>query len=253
VRKERTALRVLIVDDEAPARAELIYMLQRVGNVETVDEAETVVDALALLQSREYDVVFLDIRMPGVNGLEAMKVINELPRRPPVVFVTAYDEHAVEAFEVAAVDYLLKPVAEVRLRRTLERIANPRGALQLAALEGPSPHQMRLRKLPVEHNGRTVLLRVADIRYISAKGDYAIVRTFDAEYQTRLPLAELCERLGPSGFLRVHRSYVVNLEHVLEVHPFFGGTYVLVMNDKGRSEVPVSRSSVRTLRAALGL
>lgn len=245
-------MRALVVDDEKPARDEMVYMLQRLHPEAQVEEADNALEALALLQRNRYDVVFLDIRMPGLSGLDAMKVINQIPQRPHVVFITAYDEYAVEAFEVAATDYLLKPVSEQRLRLSLERLTStPRPAREGHSSEPASGG--RQGKLPVEWEGRTIILNTQDIRYACAQGDYTFIRTYQDEYKTRYSLAELAERLVPAGFLRVHRSFLVNLDHILEVHPFFGGTYVVVLDDKAHSEVPVARASVRTLKNALGL
>ncbi|MFN0074596.1 MAG: LytR/AlgR family response regulator transcription factor [Chloroflexota bacterium] len=240
-------MRVLIVDDEPPARAEMRYMLEKIGEVGPVDDAETAIDALARLQEEHYDLVLLDIRMPGLSGLDAVKVINRVRPRPHVVFVTAYEEHAVQAFEVEADDYLLKPVSERRLRRALERV---HGA-QPSAAETVS--QPAMDRLAVETEDRTLLLKVSDIRFASARGDYTHVRTYDHEYQVRSSLTELTSRLEPNGFLRVHRSFLVNLNHVLELQPYFSGTHVLIMADQHRSEVPVSRSGIKTLRARLGI
>ena len=241
-----TAMRVLIVDDEPPARAEMRYMLEKIGEVGDVDDAETAVDALARLQESRYDLVLLDIRMPGLSGLDAVKVINRANPRPHVVFVTAYEEHAVQAFEVEADDYLLKPVSERRLRRALERVHDARPTAATERATG-------LDRLAVETDDRTILLKIGDIRFANARGDYAYVRTFDREYQVRSSLTELAGRLEPSGFLRVHRSFLVNLDHVLELQPYFSGTYVLIMADQQRSEVPVSRSGIKTLRSRLGI
>lgn len=241
-------LRILIVDDEPPAREEMRYMLAKLGDVGEVDEAETAVDALGRLQDTRYDLVLLDIRMPGLSGMEAVKVINRVTPRPHVVFVTAYDEHAVEAFEVEADDYLLKPVSERRLRHALDRVRAERSvrASESAPLSGGD-------RLAVETDERIILLKVSDIRFIHARGDYTYVRTFDHEYQIRSSLTELASRLEPCGFLRVHRGYLVNLEHVLELQPYFSGTYIVVMADQQRSEVPVSRTGIRQLKARLGI
>lgn len=238
-------MRVLILDDEQPAREEMRYLLGRIGGFDVIDEAGTAVDALALLQRNDYDVLLLDIRMPGLSGLDAMKVVNQLPRRPHVIFVTAYDEYALEAFDVAANDYLLKPVSEKRLRKALERV-----------LEAPPKHngsRAHWQKLAVEEEGRTILIHPSDIRFVCARGDYTYVSTYDHQYQSHSSLTELAQKLEPLGFFRVHRSYLVNLEHVLELQPFFSGTYVLKVADKAGSEVPVSRASARSLRDSLAL
>lgn len=244
-------LRVLIVDDEAPARAELRYLLERVGGVKHTEEAETAADALAILSRERLDVLFLDIRMPGLSGLEAVPLVDRIAHRPEIVFVSAYDEHALEAFEHAAADYLLKPVSEARLRRTLERLAQRRPAGTANAPLAPS--RVAGEKLPVEGATGTLLLRPADVRYIHVRGHESFAKTFDREHRTRSPLSELARRLAAHGFLRTHRSYLVNLEHVLELEPFFGSTYVLRVDDRERSEVPVSRAAAPAVRAALGL
>jgi DNA-binding LytR/AlgR family response regulator len=241
-------MRVLIVDDEPPARAEMRYMLEKIGEMGVVDDAETAIDALARLQESRYDLVLLDIRMPGLSGLDAVKVINRANPRPHLVFVTAYEEHAVEAFEVEADDYLLKPVSERRLRRALERVQEAKSSVDSARTA-----VARLDRLAVETDDRTILLKIGDIRFANARGDYTYVRTFDREYQVRSSLTELTGRLEPNGFLRVHRSFLVNLDHVLELQPYFSGTYVLIMADQHRSEVPVSRSGIKTLRSRLGI
>ncbi|MBI3978679.1 MAG: response regulator [Chloroflexi bacterium] len=246
-------MRVLIVDDEPLARGELRYLLEQSAGIETIDEAQNAIDALALLQTRRYDVLFLDIRMPGLSGLDAMKVVNEARDHPVVVFVTAYEEHAVQAFDVAAADYLLKPVDAGRLKVTLERVAKRRPAGNPTDPGGAEAIAIQRAKLPVEQGGHTLLVRVADIRYVFVQGDYTYVKTRDEQYVTRFSLTELAQRLGPAGFLRVHRSYLVNPEHVVEIHPFFGGTAVLKVDDNSRSDVPVSRSASRAVREMFGL
>ena len=240
------ALRVLIVDDEAPARAELRYLLARIDGATHADEAETARDALTLLDESPYDAVFLDVRMPELSGLDAVPLVERRVHPPDVVFVTAYDEHALKAFELAAVDYLLKPVAEARLRRTLERLLARRSGAEAA----PS-----IDKLPVEgeEESRTVFVRFADVRYVEARGHVTFAKTFDRTHRTRFTLADLERRLAPHGFVRVHRSYLVNLERIGELEPFFSGTQILRVDDRERTEIPVSRSAAPRLRAIFGL
>jgi DNA-binding LytR/AlgR family response regulator len=240
------SLRALVADDEVLARDELVYMLRRVGGVGTIEQAGSAVEVLARLQQERYDVLFLDIRMPGLSGLDAAEILNKLPDQPNVIFVTAFDEHALAAFEVGAIDYLVKPVSELRLRRAVERISSRKVARPVAS-------RTLVDKLPVDGEGHTVLLRIADIRIVHARGHHVFVRTFDAEYCSRSSLSELEEQLAPHRFLRVHRAYLVNPEHVIEVHPFFAGAYLLRVQDKAASEVPVSRALAPSVRAALGL
>jgi two-component system, LytTR family, response regulator LytT len=241
-----TSLQALVVEDEPHARSELVYALERAGGVE-IAEAENAIAALAKLQSGRFDVVFLDVRMPGLSGTDAMPVINNLAQRPEVVFVTAYGDHAVEAFEHEATDYLLKPVSAERLRKTLARIRSRRPSAPNASVQALPA------RLPVERDGKTLLIRPSEIRFARAHGHDVSVRLYDGEYRFRGTLAACAALLERRGFLRVHRAYLVNPEHVVEVRPFFAGAYVLLTDDKARSEVPVSRAYGKMVRAAFHL
>jgi DNA-binding LytR/AlgR family response regulator len=238
-------MRALVVDDEPLVRGELVYMLGKVARDCEVQEADSAAEALALLERTAFDVVFLDIRMPALSGLEAVAEFERLPKRPHVVFVSAYDDHAVDAFEVAALDYLLKPVTEERLAATLKRLrAQSRKVNGDVAASG---------RLPVDVDGRTLLVKVDEIRYVEARGRIVSVSLFDERLRFRGSLAEAEERLERNGFLRVHRAYLVNPQRVVEVNPFLSGTYVLRVDDRARSEVPVSRNYVPAIRAAFEL
>jgi DNA-binding LytR/AlgR family response regulator len=239
-------MRALVVDDEPLVRSELVFALGRVAEDVEVTEAGDAATALATLARDAYDVLFLDIGLPGMNGLEAMSVVNALPHRPRVVFVTAYEKHAVAAFEHAAADYLIKPVSEERLAMTMSRLRElgPVARAKRSATPG---------RLGLELDGRTLLVKLGDVRYIHANGHVVLARTFDRELRYRGSIGEVAARLESAGFLRVHRSYVVNPEHVVEITPFFGGTYLLRIDDKARGEVPVSRSYVPTVKRALGI
>ena len=243
-------MRALIVDDEALVRGELTYTLRRVEPSIEIVEAATAVEALGELQQQRFDVVFLDVRMPGLSGLDAMPVIERLPHRPHVVIVSAHESHAVDAFVRDAIDYLLKPVSEQRLARTMERLRVAPSPERAEAERAASPTGGRL---PVEIEGRTRLVRVGDIRFVKADDHVVSVMTYDEQLRYRGSLTECADRLASHHFLRVHRSFIVNPEHVVEISPFFGGTYVLRVGDRARSEVPVSRSYVRSMREALGV
>lgn len=235
-----------MVDDEAAARSEMERLLRSSEGVAPPDLAETADEALERIRAREYDAVFLDIRMPGMSGLEALPLIEREASGTDVVFVTAYDQHALEAFELAAADYLLKPVSELRLRRTLDRLRARRARTR-------APAAPQVDRLAVDGRTGTLLLRLADVRFVRAQGHTVLAKTFEGEHRTRSSLAELEERLGPHGFLRVHRGFLVNLEHVMELEPFFNGTHVLRMDDRERSEIPVGRSAAPRLRAIFGI
>jgi two-component system response regulator LytT len=238
----------LVVDDEELVRSELVYALGKVGGEVAIDEAPDAVEALRALAGTPYDVVFLDISLPGLSGLEATKIINALPAPPHVVFVTAHDGYAVDAFELAAFDYVVKPVSEARLARTLDRLRAARESAVPARGLTPNPGRVAL-----EDGERTRLVKTAEIRYVQANGHVVTARIFDGDLRWKGSLADAASRLEPSGFLRVHRAYLVNPERVIEVEPFFGGSYLLRVDDKGRSEVPVSRNFLPAVRKALGL
>ncbi len=241
-------MKALIVDDEPLVRSELVYALERVAEDFTIVEAANAATALASLMAASFDVVFLDIGLPGMSGIEAMTVINSLPRRPQVVFVTAFDEHALRAFELGATDYVVKPVNEERLAVTIARLRGAHGPA-VAAVKG-LPGTVRL---PLEDDDRRMLVRINEIYMVHANGHVVLATLNDRELRFRGSLAECAARLDPLGFLRVHRSYLVNPEHVVEIEPFFGGTYVLRLDDRRRSEAPVSRGYMPAVRKAFGL
>jgi DNA-binding LytR/AlgR family response regulator len=262
--------RALIVDDEAPARAELRFLLEELGQVQVVGEAANGEEALLLLRSLPYDLVLLDIRMPGGSGLEVAAALRDLPYPPKVIFTTAYPDHAVEAFDLAAADYLVKPFDAERLQRALERAlehagsddaqpgaAGSPGAPGAGASNGsgagrrgdePEP----LARVPVQRDGRTVLVDQSAIVYASAARGYSYLKLADERLLVTFSLNELERRLR-GHFFRSHRSYLVNLDHVRELVPDFKGALVLVMNDRQRSRVEVSRRQARELRRRLGV
>lgn len=238
-------MRALVVDDEPVVRKDLVYSLGRVAPGCKIEEADSAVEALALLQTSAFDIVFLDIRMPGLDGLNAAAVINRLPKRTNVVFVTAYPDYALSAFDVAASDYLLKPVSEERLSDTLRRLRSQPGA--------KNAEQAEHARIPVVDEGRTLLLRIEDVRFVEARDHRVTVRLFDRSYRFRGSLGECASRLERHGFLRVHRAYIVNPRHVVEVNAFLAGTYVMRVDDRTRSEVPVSRNFAAAVRTAFQL
>ncbi|RJX23100.1 MAG: DNA-binding response regulator [Ammonifex sp.] len=249
-------LKALIVDDEYPARQELRYVLSKIDNVEVVGEATNAEEALTLIKALDYSILFLDIAMPGMNGLELGAAIQELAQQPHVIYVTAYDEYAVKAFDVNAVDYILKPIDEKRLRRAVNKVlrltresSEGRGLAGGVAAVGPT---IRIDRLPAEKAGKTVLVNEGDIIYIFTEGDAVYLKTFADRYLAHFTLKELEARLNPNVFFRTHRCFIVNLHKVKEIIPFFNGTYSLVVEDKERSEVPLSRAQAKKLRRILG-
>ncbi len=261
-------LRVLVVDDEALARADLHYMLDKLLEVATVSECSNATEALELMQDDVFDAIFLDIEMPGLNGLKAVKIINQLDSPPAVVFVTAYDEHAAKAFELNAVDYLVKPYNSKRLSQAVQKIQAVRGLA--ATTPGPTRRktltvvggnvsqeeqasEAHFKKIPVEKGDGVLLISLSDVRFIVAFDDRVFVNTFEEQYLCRFSLTELERKLNSQGFVRVHRSYIANLQHIVEIQPFFNGTYNLIVDDKKKTIVPVSRSRVKLLRSLIGV
>ncbi len=242
--------RCLIVDDEAPAREELRFLLDDFDDVVVVGEATNADEALTLLRSIRYDIVLLDIRMPGGNGLDVVRALRDLEHRPSVIFTTAFPEHAVDAFDVAAADYLLKPFDAQRLRRALDR-AMARG--ELSDLDPASPDRSELLgRIPVQRGERTFLLDESEIVYAEAARGYSYLNLADDRVLVNFTLSDLERRLS-GHFFRAHRSYVVNLDRVKELVPDFKGALILVMDDRRRSQVEVSRRQAKELRRLLGL
>ena len=236
---------VVAVDDEAPALAELGYLLDRTPGVAEVRTAGTATRALELLQADDVDAVFLDIRMPGMDGLALARVIGRFSVPPQVVFVTAYDSHAVDAFDIAAVDYLLKPIRAERLAQAVARVQRQLDAEVAEAQAGDAESD---ETIAVELGGTTRYVKRSDIVYVEAQRDYVRLHTRSAGHLVRVPLATLEERWEPAGFLRVHRRYLANAAYVAGLRTTGGRLFV----DLGEGQsVPVSRRHTSAVKAAL--
>lgn len=244
--------RCLIVDDEAPARAELRYLLEQFAYVEVVGEATNAKEALLLLRSLPYDVVLLDIRIPGGSGIEVAAALREAPNPPKVIFTTAYPDHAVEAFDLEAVDYLVKPFDADRLGRALERAVAQGEGEQSPQHASPAGQGDQMTRIPVHHGERTVLVEVSSIVYATAARGYSYLQLPADRVLVTFSLNELERRLQ-GNFFRTHRSYLVNLDHVRELVPDFKGALTLVMDDHRGSRVEVSRRQAPQLRRSLGM
>ena len=238
-------LKAIIVDDEAPARSELRFLLDETGQVEVAAEAANVREAIEKLKESGADIMFLDVDMPGANGLQLADALRTLKYPPYIVFVTAYSEYAVKAFEVNATDYLVKPVETARLQQAINKVR------QLIAAQGRSTSGERI---PVEKGGRKLLIAADKIRYIMAKEDYSYIHTStDERYLSTTSLAQLEEKLEPLGFFRVHRRYLVNLAFVKEVVPVNGGTLeIAITGEEEGPKIPVSRRRVSSFKKAIG-
>ncbi len=238
-------LRAMIVDDEAPARSELRFLLEQTGKIGSINEASSVRSAIEMLMENRVDVVFLDISMPGASGLQLAEALHKLKNPPAVVFVTAYSDHAVEAFEVDATDYLMKPVEEERLDQAINKVI----ARVKPMMDGG---KSSIERIPVEKGGRKVLIPVDQIRYIMAKDDYSCIFTEDDRYLSTTSLVQFESKLGDFGFFRVHRRYIVNLANVEDVETVPSGAIQLGVSGV-EDRIPVSRRRVVPLKKALNL
>lgn len=250
-------LKALVVDDEPPARDELAFLLRGMPEIADVVEAADAAECLSTLERGGVDVAFLDVRMPHLNGLDLARILKRLEEPPIVVFVTAFEEYAVDAFGLAAADYLLKPVRPERLHITIQRVLQARGARR-----GPSstdPEEAGAEdgaledRLALIAGSRIVLVDIDEIRLAVVEHDHVSVCTPERTFVARQSMNDLEKRLRGHGFMRVHRKYLVNLHHVLTIEPFFGGTYLLKIRDVTDLAVPVSRRHATELRAAIRL
>ncbi|WP_309070319.1 LytR/AlgR family response regulator transcription factor [Arthrobacter sp.] len=227
---------VVIVDDELPALAELGFLLSRDARIDTIHQASSGAEALRILQDHTIDALFLDIHMPSLTGLDIARVISRFSRPPAVVFVTADEDRALEAFELRAVDYLLKPVRTERLTESVRRICE-------LMEDGATTPEV----ITVDQGGISKMIRRDEIRYVQAQGDYARLHTAEASYLIRIPLNDLERQWADAGFLRTHRSYLVAMDQVTQVKLGTGKASVLV----GDAELPVSRRHLSEIRGKL--
>ncbi|MGH3243913.1 MAG: LytR/AlgR family response regulator transcription factor [Spirillospora sp.] len=240
------------MDDEAPALDDLVHLLRadsRIGEIHTARDGAAALRKLdrALADGRPIAAVFLDIRMPGLDGTVLGRVLAQFARAPQIVYVTAYEGHAVDAFEIKATDYILKPVRPERLNEAIRRVTESTEEwMEDDGEPGPSPSS-EPEPMPVELGGVTRFVTPAEVLYVEAQGDYARLHTSGGSHLVRIPLAALSERWSGAGFVRVHRSHLVALSAISELRLDSGRCTVLVSG----TELPVSRRHVRELRDLL--
>lgn len=252
----------LIVDDEQPARDELAFLLKDFPEVEVVGQGKNGVEAVSLTKELSPSLMFLDVQMPGLDGFGVIRKLLEKKIRPPhVVFVTAYDQYAVQAFEVNAADYLLKPISRARLEKALGRVRRAAESADITQHKLDKVVEMLERrpvpqknKLVVKAGGRLYLLDSDDVVYASIEDGVISIVTREIEGQSNFrTVEELQNALDPKVFWRVHRSYLININRIKEVIPWFKSSYQLKMDDRKQSEIPVSRAQTRKLRELLNL
>jgi DNA-binding LytR/AlgR family response regulator len=261
-------LTALIIDDEALARQELQYLLDRAGGVEVLAQGTNGIEAVDLIRTHRPDVVFLDVQMPGLDGFAVLKkLLDRKMALPQVVFATAFDQYAVRAFEVNAVDYLLKPFDRKRVLQTIEkaqaRLTAPAESasnakldalLKLVGEQTAPPTRPNSGKIVVRAQNRLLLVDQREICFASIEGGAISVVTSTVEGHSNCrTLEELLDQLDPEAFWRAHRSYVVNIQHIREVVPWFKSSYQLRMNDPKKTEIPVSRAQTKRLKELFNL
>ena len=236
---------VLIADDEQPAIDELAFLLGQDPRIGVIHQAASGAEAIRLLTREPVDAAFLDIHMPGLTGFDLARAMQRFERRPALVFVTADEEGALEAFDLAAVDYLLKPVRAERLHRSVSRIVE---ALKAGAVSQPgtAASDPQPEMIAVTLGGTTRMIRRDEVRYVQAQGDYARLHTEEASYLVRVPMADL-ERQWSDTFVRIHRSYLVAIPHLTRIRLGADHPSVTV----GAAELPVSRRLLPALRERL--
>src|SRR5262250_444653 len=271
-------INTIIVDDEKPARDELAYLLKSFPEINLVGQGKNGVEAVALIKEHAPDLVFLDVQMPGLNGFGVIKKLMDRKLRvPQIIFATAFDNYAIQAFEVNAVDYVLKPFDKARIAKAVQRAkkmveaqTSPverletlvgqlgAGAAAVAAASataanaggaGARPRTAQPVKLLVKANARMFLVDAEDVIYASIQDGSITIFARDAEGESNYrTIEELAAALDSESFWRPHRSYLVNIKHIKEVVPWFKSSYMLKMNDKRQSEIPVSRAQTKRLR-----
>lgn len=253
-------IKCIIVEDEIPSAIELKYLLSQFNFVEIIGIAYNNVEALDLINNVSFDVAFLDINIPLGSGMELAKHIKDENKALDIVFVTAYNMHAIEAFEIQAFDYILKPFDEKRIATTINRlkekyIDNKQDQNDIVHKIGEiinnfNKVDINLKRIPCVENGIIKLIDVNNIYYCYIEDEKTYVKTYDKSYFTNYIL---CRIETKTNFLRVHRSYLVNIDKIKELYSWFHGTYKLVIDDVEKTEIPVSRSNVRKLKELLGI
>lgn len=239
--------RVLIVDDEPPIRAELNYLLSQDARVGEIEEAGGATAAIEKVLAFKPDVLFLDIQMPGMSGVQLADNLKSLKHPPAIVFVTAFSEYAAEAFELDATDYVLKPVEQSRLEKALDKVEAVMAARHPAAPSEP------VRRIQGERNGKRSYIPVGEIVYVEAKADYSTIHTQAGSYLVNESISVLERRLTPEGFLRVHRSFMVNIDDVRDIEVLKPSGLIQLTLDRAGTCIPVSRRRAAEVKRKLGL
>lgn len=241
-----------MVDDEPLARDELGYLLRQSKLVDVIGEAESIDDTLKFIKKNAADVIFIDIQLAEESGLDLARQLLQLEPCPMVVFATAYDEFALKAFELNAVDYILKPYEEERIWKTIGKLQKLQESKNhISPIRNPVARLTeRTEKLAITFEERIVLLNINEINYVGTIDGKTVVVTNTHKYQISEPLVTIEKKIEHSSFIRVHRAFLVNINKIVEIEPWFHSTYNLMMEDG--SKVPVSRTFTKDLKQILG-
>jgi len=252
-------LRCLIVDDEKPARDEILYILEEIDDVEVAGEASHGIEALELIEKIRPDVVFLDIQMPQMSGIEIAKRILEKGLELMIIFVTAYDQFALDAFEVNAIDYLLKPICEDRLKRTIQKIATLKSNKEglnydklSRLIKDMSPSKSSSPWISVFYKNKLIPIETKDIVYITVEDKNTVIVTEKGKFEINYTLNELMDKLDPNLFFRSHKSYIVNLKYIESIEPWFNSTYNINLKST-KDIVPVSRTYSKRFKEIMNI
>ncbi|GKQ42340.1 DNA-binding response regulator [Companilactobacillus sp. RD055328] len=233
-------MQILVVDDEPLAREELQFLLNKNKLVNNVAEVDNIDDAYTMIEKNNYDVIFLDIELGEKNGFTLADKINSISKRPQIIFATAYNQYALNAFEVNAIDYVLKPFDEKRINQSLEKV-------NLLI----NKHQVNNNRIAITNDDKTTVLKKENIIYVSVDSGVLNVVTADGTFTTKQTLVHFMESLGSNKFMQVYRSFVINVDEVVMTEPSFNSTYQLTMSNGDK--IPVARTYVNDMREALGM
>lgn len=242
-------MKVIIVDDEYPARKELRYFIENYTDMNIMGEFDNGLDVLDFIQENTLDAIFLDINIPKLDGMLLAKTIDKFEKKPKIVFITAYDNYAVEAFNLEIFDYVLKPYSDDRIISMLHRLKH---TSHKKNHKDKSEYQKVSNKISLWKNDKIHIVDVNDIYYCEARERYTHIFTKDEDYEIRECISEVEKIINYNSFFRSHRSYLVNLEKIEEIIPWFNNTYILKLN-KGKYEITVSRSRVKLFRQLMNI
>ncbi|SHK21936.1 LytR/AlgR family response regulator transcription factor [Tepidibacter formicigenes] len=233
----------IIVDDESPSREELKYFINSFSSINILNEFDNGVDVLKYIEENNVDIIFLDINMPNLDGVSLGKIISKFENKPKIVFITAYKEHAIEAFEIEAFDYILKPYSEDRIVTTLKK---------LEKLEFNDEKKCRCDRITLWKGEKMIVINIEDIYYCMANERETLVYTKEEEYIVNMSISEFFNKLPKENFFRSHRSYILNMNKIKEIIPWFNNTYNIKLEDLD-IEIPVSRKNIKEFKHIMGI